>query len=371
MGKTFSIILITVLLIGSPTRISASDTRDCEKCHTMHDSQNAQSVTGAGPRPALLNTAGKTSCWGCHAQGTTDNIDFFTGAPQVMHTNDTDLAGGNFAYVTGDKAGITGGTKTRGHNIKDSDVIDDNFSSGNYPPGDEFSQSSNGFDNTTFTCAGKFGCHGNRAADDEYVAIWGSHHTNDSVLKFGSIDESSQGGTVGTSFRFLLGVKGGEDSDWEKTVSASDHNEYKGAINRGSEGTMTSPGGNTISGLCAECHGNFHGTGNGDLGNNSPWLRHPTDIELPGSGEYADYNAGNGNEYSLEAPVARVTIPNNAESTVTPGDGNNSITCLSCHRAHASPYKDILRWNYEDMVAGGGGADGTGCFICHTAKDGV
>ncbi|CAD7777657.1 MAG: hypothetical protein KIIPBIDF_00918 [Candidatus Methanoperedenaceae archaeon GB50] len=53
-------------------------------------------------------------------------------------------------------------------------------------------------------------------------------------------------------------------------------------------------GNNTISGLCAECHGDFHGSSD-DIGSSSPWLRHPTDIQLPGTGtEYYKYNAGTG-----------------------------------------------------------------------------
>lgn len=46
------------------------------------------------------------------------------------------------------------------------------------------------------------------------------------------------------------------------------------------------------------------------------------------------------------------------------------VFCLSCHRAHGSPYPDMLRFDYSEMQAGGGGATGTGCFKCHSAKDG-
>jgi hypothetical protein len=330
----------------------------------MHNSQDGQSVVGVGPQPFLVNTAGSTPCWGCHAQGTGNNIDPVTGAPQIRHTNANDLAGGNFAYITGDKAGVTGDTETRGHNVIDTGVTDDNFSNGIYPPGDEFSQS---IDNANFTCAGKFGCHGDRSAEDEYDAVHGSHHTKDFMLKFGSIDESSQGSSVGTSYRFLLGVKGGEDSDWHATSSDSDHNEYKGATS-GVESTQTSPGSNSVSGLCAECHGDFHGNAT-DTGVSSPWKRHPTDISLPGAGtEYANYTS-----YNLQVPVARTVIPDSPSNTVDPiGTSDDIVMCLSCHRAHTSPYQDILRWKYEDMIAGttGDGA-GQGCFVCHSSKDGV
>jgi len=34
------------------------------------------------------------------------------------------------------------------------------------------------------------------------------------------------------------------------------------------------------------------------------------------------------------------------------------VFCLSCHRAHASPFKDAMRWDYSDNAQG--------CLECHT-----
>ncbi len=366
MSGKIPVFLIAILLCVIPFSLFAEITVDCLNCHTMHNSQDAAALE-EGAQPYLLKTRGGTACWGCHAQGAAFNIDPFTGAPQIRHTNTTDLAGGNFAYITEDKAGVTGDIETRGHNIFDTGVIDNNFSNGSYPPGDEFSQSNAGFNNTNFTCAGKYGCHGDRSQDDDNSAIRGSHHAITNILQFGSIDENAQGATPGTSYRYLLGVKGGEDADWQATISADDHNEYKGATS-GVESTVTSPGGDTISGFCAECHGNFHGDSS-DTGGTSPWKRHPTDISLPGAGtEYAAYTS-----YKTETPVARTEIPAAPSGTVDPtGTIDDIVMCLSCHMAHASPYSDILRWNYSDMITGtAGNAAGTGCFVCHSSKDGA
>lgn len=365
------ILVITVsflLTIGiSPLMISAGMTVKCADCHTMHDSEAGRSVTGTGPKPYLQRAAGSFTCWGCHAKGTTNNIDPVTGAPQVMHMNAVDLAGGNFAYITGNKSGTSGDTKTRGHNIADTGETDNNFSSGAYPPGDEFSQSGEGLNNTSFTCAGKFGCHGDRTSSEEFGGISGAHHSDRTMLQFGSINEEAQGLTVAASYRFLLGVKGGEDPDWQATVSGADHNEYKGA-DGGTESTRTSPGGNTVSGFCAECHGDFHGNAS-DTGGHSPWKRHPSDVSLPGAGtEYAGYTT-----YNTMVPVGRTVIPNMPGSSVNPdGETDDIVMCLSCHVAHAGPYKDMLRWNSADMIAGttGDGA-GNGCFVCHAGKDGI
>jgi predicted CXXCH cytochrome family protein len=161
----------------------------------------------------------------------------------------------------------------------------------------------------------------------------------------------------------LNGIKGLEDSDWEYTKSETDHNVYKG---KSRTNTNTTVDKSTISFLCAKCHGKFHTMSDISTENNngsSPWLRHPTDINLRTSGgEYSAY------VYNTEAPVALDVIP----STVAGADYSSIaiVTCISCHRAHGSPYPDILRWDYSGMIANTSGSTaGTGCFRCHTTKD--
>jgi hypothetical protein len=349
----------------------------------MHYSQNGirpANADAGGPFGTLLVANG---CIGCHGRGTVDNI--VNGQiPSVRHTNAVDLAGGNFGYITGIKAVdpldsvAVLNPDTVGHNVVDINNAE-GIATMFPPPGDEFSQ--NGITIATFTCAGAYGCHGDRTVAGETAAMQGAHHVSDTVLKFGTCDETAQGaGNVGRSYRFLLNVKGCEDDDWQATKGAADHNEYKGATD-GVEASLSSPGGGTISGLCAECHGNFHGPRavGSDITNTatgSPWLRHPTDIILPNSTEYQYYNGGLGGgasaTYSLDAPVARANTLNNAnyptaKSTATPGTNDAIVMCLSCHMAHASKNADILRWNYEDIQVGAGGNEK--CFICHTTKN--
>ena len=361
----FFVVLSVVLIQGNAdAKITG---KACSTCHTMHNSQNGVAVDTGGPFSFLLKgyaSGGGTSCWGCHSStSTTANVDAPTGAPSVSHNYGVDLAGGNFGYITGVKSATLGSNMTRGHNVTDVGTAntDTNFTA--YPPGDQFSQTT--LTNTTFTCAGQFGCHGDRAATDEYTAVKGAHHYVDDVLKFGGIVEASQGTVVGNSYRFLLGVKGGEDADWEGSgLTNIKHNEYKGATTAVT-GSKILPGGNTISGLCNECHGDFHGEDAAETGGSaSPWKRHPTDIALPTTGDYAGYDS-----YNSAVPIARTTIPIAASaSNVT----NAVVMCLSCHRAHATKYPDILRWDYTKMLAGNAAtADrNTGCFACHTGKDG-
>jgi hypothetical protein len=376
----FCIIFTTAVLTGLPSPLLAKVTGMCVNCHTMHNSQNSapmstygasgQPWTGTGPYPALV----RGDCLGCHGTGTSSNVDPVTGAPQVFHTNATDLAGGNFAYILGTKG--SGASNSKGHNVVDLGEIEDVLSG---PPG-----AFNGFGhdeavtNLNLTCAGENGCHGKRApfsGNSNLLGLRGAHH-KDVEGKCDVADKDYN------SYRFLWGVKGLENNGTYKWQNhdADNHNEYFGAttpplystsncstVCHGTEGVRAPQ--NTISGFCATCHGNFHTLSGGGFGsdagigddNMSPFQRHPTDVVLPSSGEYAAYTS-----YSVEAPVARSSVPDSISNTVTPG--SDVVMCLSCHKAHATDYPDMLRWDYDTMIAGDPTKSG-GCFTCHTTKN--
>jgi predicted CXXCH cytochrome family protein len=351
----FFLFITGVVLCGVILPSEATVTGNCSDCHTMHNSQNGASVQilapgeiDTGPKGLLL----RSTCLGCHGQGSSRNFEgAHNNIPQVLHSNAVDLAGGNFAYITGGKTRTSGDSNTVGHNVIDLGFNETVLTS---PPGDEHSTD---ITNMNFTCAGARGCHGDRSIEDKLIAMKGAHHTDDHILKFGSINENSQGSSTGLSYRFLKGVKGGEDSLWEAAPGPTAHNEYKGSSSMGSS-SGSSPADNTVSGLCAECHGYFHGNSSSEAGSQDPWLRHPTDILLPSSGEYVSYTT-----YNLTAPVARTSIPDSPDSTVSPSD---AVMCLSCHRAHASPYYKLMRWDYKGWPGNG---QTNGCNVCHTSKN--
>ena len=348
----------------------------CSNCHTMHNSQNgtAMTVNGTAPNPLLL----KAGCIGCHAQGGSQRIVNWGGSPipQVYHSDSQDLAGGNFAYITGLKTGGDGGSgDAYGHNVAGIPGIDvDSALSAGAPGPFNGWHPQSQWNNKQITCAGGGGCHGIRVGNLSPMAgIKGAHHSN--------VTGTVNGTTVGESYRFLLNVKGYEVSDWQNT-SPTHHNEYYGktapitqlscsatTCHQGPNGSPMPPDG-TISQFCATCHPLFHSansTASDPSNPGSPWLRHPTDYALPNSGEYANYNNGT-LTYSVLAPVARTTWPiTGISDTVTPG--SDAVMCLSCHYAHAGPYPDMLRWNYNNCVASGGYNPNCGCFVCHTSKD--
>lgn len=327
----------------------------CNGCHTMHNSQDDTSmmISGSGPVQALL----RSNCLGCHTganSGAFDNT--IDKAPRVLQTTEpeygatgtegtaTTLAGGNFYWSIASDAS--------GHNVAN---INDTVATA---PG--------GAINSPLKCAGSSGCHGDRSKTDEYTAIYGGHHNNDASAY-------KSGATVDASYRFLLGVKGKEDTTYEfRPVYNVNHNKYYG-VDRASEADTAG----TISSLCGQCHGDFHHGAGGKIAaagsfGDGVWFRHPTDFDMGGaqsSSEYLKYNDGAGanNPYSVISPVATTsqTTTLNSTATVSSAAGEAIVMCLSCHRAHGTPNDDMLRWDYKAWPGGGY----NGCEICHSSKD--
>jgi predicted CXXCH cytochrome family protein len=352
---------------------------ECDNCHVMHNSQNGEPVVQVysggqitvsdTPIPQLLNA----DCVACHA-GDTDTPTNSFEAPIVLHINDpvgqgrqNTLAGGDFYWVADGLGNPGGANDASGHNVvgisNEDTVIQPD---GRTPPGfdDSATPGANGDGvmndgpgpwSVQLTCAGRNGCHGNHTDDDPFAAIKGAHHGNTDLTATRATAATAT--TIGGSYRFLSGIWGLENSEWNWNETQDLHNEYRGEATNANYNYKY-----TISYSCAQCHGFFHS----DIGDASPWLRHPTDVVLPASGEYNDYNPDGGNLYSLEAPVARTNVLAASSNVVTPGQ--DIIMCLSCHRAHGSPEPDILRWTYANNLAGTG-TDDTGCFTCHTTKN--
>jgi hypothetical protein len=276
-----------------------------------------------------------SDCIGCHTSATATTV--VGGVPSVNNlvAPVNMLAGGNFFHLNTDDS--------FGHSPFASNPDD---TLGDVPPGGAFPDG--GSYSGQLRCAGTRGCHGlngghgEAPVDDQLYSMQGAHHANISP---------TDGSTVGSSYRFLYGIVGVEDGDWEQDSVNTSHNEYMGSTDPSNT--------TTINAFCAECHGAFHGTSG--VGGASPWLRHPTDIVLPaGSAEYAQYTV-----YSMVAPVARAD-PYNVDDTTAAAPGTDIVMCLSCHRAHASPYYKLMRWDYKNSDIA---VALSGCWACHTSKN--
>ncbi len=373
-------------IIGITPAISFAVSGSCAGCHTMHDSQNG---TDDLSNDATANTTGAQgnlltqNCVGCHTLATgntqdTVDLSLSTEAPYVDQSTTvptfqtgaaSTLAGGSFYWVGEGAFG-----DSYGHNVEGVDAMD--VALDYDPPGFDIAagfmpDGTNGRNNEILawsdqlTCAGVNGCHG-YATDS---GVTGAHHNNNAI---GTITTAASADNVGDHYRFLEGIKGVEEAEWEFNVAATPLavNVYHGN-DRDAGNSIADTTKDTISFLCAECHGDFHsddgGAGVSTTGA-SPWIRHPIDIALADkASEYANYA-----DYDYTVPVAFDT--GNAAYD-TPGEitaagvvqtGLATVTCLSCHVAHGGPYPDLLRWDYTAIVAG---SDyNLGCNVCHNTK---
>ncbi len=354
------VILMGGALVSIPAPAAAKVTGQCAQCHTMHNSQggNPMAVDISGAAQAAPNeTLLRYGCVACHT-GTNDgtnNIPYVN--KTTLPTYGTDgttgetLAGGNFYWVATNGANLD----AKGHNVASDSLANQDATLGNTPPG------GTGALTSQLTCAGTTGCHGDRSQDSDFGAMSGTHHADDSVI---------DGSSVVRSYRFLDGILGLEDSDWEYQPTTSAHNQYKG-FDRTADTELAT---GSISSLCGQCHNDFH-NGAGNVGGTapsgapfaSPWVRHPTDFDMGNTGATSEYRGygGTGNAYVVAAPVASVDVTTVLQNVTFNND--TIVTCISCHRAHGTPYDDLLRWDYSGISAGSGGTGG--CFECHTTKN--
>jgi len=368
MRIIFNIFLIFIFVLMNKGLVLAKVSGECSNCHTMHYSQNATTSSkwgSSGPYKWLTIN----DCVGCHSAGDSSTWkDPITGAPIVYNTAEPSygfyyaagnkhegLAGGNFYYVTTDD--------THGHNIPGITNQDNILSTA---PGLNDNCCCCHKNSMSLGYSGQ--CNGCTCCHDA------AHHVDDSgpvvgnttawpaaYYRFLSVyydDEPHPYTFIQPSTNFY-GAEGIEDSDWEKTYDSTDHNEYAG-------------GGNyihSISLFCAVCHGDFYEYEKSGGG----WYHHPTDYAIPNSGEYADAFGANGTGTGTWDPMVPVARPySNLEGMTGPYQnvyiGTDMVQCLSCHRPHASPYADMLRWDYENKCTTNSTDDECGCIVCHTKK---
>jgi len=364
----YSLLFLLFCLFCQNLPLEAKVTGNCSNCHTMHNSQNGETMIILGPGEIDTSPKGnllRASCLGCHSK--TDGStwkDPATGAPIVFNSQQPSynsvmgLAGGNFYWVQTED--------TYGHNIfpNNPDEILTVAPGASYGVGCGLNSCHNNLygTNTNFgTRQGCSKCHmmGNSSGPTGY------HHINTNGTLVESADQGWYRFVAGHMSGDGYGVAGIEDSDWQQNPSASVHNEYLGwSATKTSAGGFSSSGANVITAYCTGCHGNFHI----EQDASSVWIRHPSDAIVPNSGEFAvAFGASGGTgTYDPLIPVARPSLSGWTGPSSTVTLGTDLVMCLSCHRAHASPYFKMLRWDYKSSTLS---TALSGCNVCHTSKN--
>ena len=324
--KLMSAVLFAVVLSsGAAFAFHDGGVADCAGCHTMHNSQDGIAVTPDGDSHAyLLKAANSTdACLLCHA-GYGQFADGFGYGP-----------GGDFYWVTQTWSWSAHGRPfeslgdSHGHNVISPGYgIAEDATLANAPGGD--------FLSARLTCTSCHDPHGNQnfriLYDDTMGPIYnGSRYDFDSAAPL-ALGNSRK--TIGSD---------GEETDSHHTV-------YK----------------NGMSDWCANCHETLHS-------DNTIEFVHPTQQGLGSqvAGIYNNYVSSDDLISGTQATAYWGLVPFEDVDAdlglVDPGnytrgpDSNDQVMCVSCHRAHATPFDDIARWDMgETFIADSHPQDGEG-----------
>ena len=358
-----SIVILSaaLLAIGIGTTASAfhsGGVAECEGCHTMHSPASASFLLVGGDQ--------SSTCLTCHEGPTLSGYHVSTTGAMSATTFPSNMTpGGDFAWL---KRTYTDGSynepgRTHGHNIVAADfgyVADDNNLTA---PGGTFVSAQ-------LACSSCHDPHGKyRRLQSGAIARAGAP-----IKASGSYDNVETSEPTATEavgvYRLLAGNGYTTIASGVIGYPGVPAAKAPGTYNRSEASTQTrvaygvsaAAGHTTWSSWCSTCHPGMHSTGN---------TVHPVDQGLGSTiatlyNQYVrsgDMSGTIANSFLSLAPFAT----NSADYTVLAGlaknDGSalagpgssDQVMCLSCHRAHASGFVEMLRFDqgYEFTTKGG------------------
>jgi len=347
-GKVFFLVITAVFI--NPGWITSADAfhdGGVGPCSGCHGGRTAQwQLNGADP---------SSTCLKCHAG---------SGSPDSHHVASRDgtamSAGGDFYWLTKNFfwAGGSSPGDSHGHNIvaRDfgfrQDIRHSVAPGGNYPSG-------------ALGCTSCHDPHGKKGG-----RISGS----------GSYGPATSAGTVLGNFRLLggIGYGGGKQAGGYSFQYDAPVARQGSARKFGESDTSHADYGSGMTEWCRNCHKEIHGR-------RSPFV-HPSGVRL-GKGMVDNYNGyvktgdlpGSGaTSYLALVPFERgVMEAGQMDPGSTQGpDGRSMVMCLTCHRAHASAFRGIGRWDFDAKnitkshpAPGDGGVTGNDVLYSYYGKN--
>ncbi|MGE4343580.1 MAG: hypothetical protein AB7F20_04730 [Geoalkalibacter sp.] len=334
MKKFFTVSLAVagalLLVSGSAFAFHGGGVAHCDGCHSMH--------SGADSGPSLQKGSDNSStCLNCHNGAARYHVNSADGS----NTNE----GGDFHWVNDNGYNFNSSHDPRnpistpvdynnfGHNVIAADFGIEADTNLTVAPGGSF-------------LAAELGC--SSCHDPHGQAQGGTIGGAAPISVSGSYGEVPPEGTIAGNYRLLYDSN---KNGFSEDAPIARANSYDGAYVQYGSG---------MSGWCANCHGQFYSqSASGGM--------HPTDVSVPGVyNSYVatgNYSGDIATAYDPLVPIERgVTTgswdlpdPTDAATAGVGADGSSQVMCLSCHRAHASPFENALRWeyNHSEFIAEG------------------
>lgn len=300
--------LITLGLSLSSYALHDGGVAHCDACHTMHNSEDGAPVGTVGPN-LQIGADPSSTCLSCHAGygQFSDGSAYRSGGDFYWVTKDfTWSAHGRPQASTGD---------SHGHNIiaADETGLDADGTLTTAPGGTYLANQ-----------LGCNSCHDPHGSQGNESLLYGAEPTSPDY----------PGGAYLFTEPAPVFLNAGRTAD----VDDTNHSAY----------------GSGMSEWCGNCHGGFvDAVGKHPAGNNSG-------AEM--SDYVSNYNAylGTDDLNGTQATAYWEIVPFengdadttglSTSSTAGPDGGDNYAMCLTCHRAHASPFPNIGRWYFEDTL---------------------
>jgi hypothetical protein len=317
--------VLTLGLTGTAFAFHAGGVAYCDGCHSMHNSAE-NPVVGAPTGNLLMGTDPSSTCLNCHAG---------SGGEGVLSTDASNFSpGGDFFWLTQSYTNTVRGNPV----TSDPDNMGHNVVAGTFgliadatnlqAPGGSFISSQLGCES----------CH-----DPHGQVDGGTAGGALPISVSGSYGDVPVAGTIAGNYR-LLGSTGYESIAAAAPIAVT--------AGFGESDTSKPSYGQGMAEWCGSCHaeyisgaidkhpsGNMENLGGGIAGNYNAYIS-TGDFLGDGTAAYLQFVPFERQE--TDPTILLTAVTNTAGPVAT-----DNVMCLTCHRAHASAFNNIGRWNFD------------------------